>query len=202
MAALALLWLMFAGPFWQDKQPADWTDIELAQIFADSPWAASVNSPSRSTPAPPVQVYIASAKPMVAAEKEREKRLKARRKAGDPEREDPLGEEYRLWLEDNLTSQIVLAIRLNPNAQLSQEAEVRHLEDESFIQVGRKKFKMTGHFPPTPMDPYLRLAFPRPDTVDEKTTLTFSFYAPGLPLPFREVQFRVKDLAVNGKPEF
>jgi hypothetical protein len=202
MAALALLWLMFAGPFWQEKKPVDWTDIEVSQLFAESPWAATVGPPSRNAAAPSVQVYIATAGPMLAAEKERERRLKARRKPGEPEKDDPLAEEYRLWLEDNLASQVVLAIRLNPNAQLSQESEVRHLEEESFMQVGKKKFKMTGHFPPTPTDPYLRLAFPRPDMVDEKTALTFSFYAPGLPLPFREVQFRVKDLMVNGKAEF
>jgi len=191
---------MFAGPFWQEKMPADWTDIELSQIFVDSPWAQTVGANSRSAPVPAAQVYIATAGPMAAAELERAKRIKARRKAGQEEKEDPLAEEYQLWLEDNRTTQIVIAIHMASNARLSEEAEVKHMEEDSYMQVGRKKIKMTGHFPPTSRDPYLRMAFPRQAMGDEKT-LTFSIYIPGLPLPFREFQFRLKDLMVNGKLE-
>jgi hypothetical protein len=68
------------------------------------------------------------------------------------------------------------------------------------MQVGKNKFKMTGHFPPTKSDPYLHMAFPRPEIGDEKT-LTFSIYVPGLPIPFREVLFRLKDMVRNGKLE-
>ena len=195
------LFLMFAGPFWQEKMPADWTDVELSQLFANSPWAQVVGAPSRSAPAPPVQVFLATATPMVEAEKERAKRLKARKKAGEEEKEDPLAEEYQAWLEDNRATQIIVAIRMGSNLKMSDEAEVKHMEEDSFLQVGRKKVKMTGHFPPTSRDPYLRMAFPRTPLADEKT-LTFALYIPGLPLPFREVQFRLKDLLLNGKPEF
>jgi hypothetical protein len=194
------LFLMFAGPFWQEKMPADWTDVELSQFFVDSPWAQMVSVPSRSAPAPAIQVYLATAPLMAEAEKERDKRVKARRKAGQEEKEDPLAEEYQAWLEDNRATQIVIAIRMASNPKLSDEAEVKHMEEDSFLQVGRKKIKMTGHFPPTSRDPYLRLAFPRQPLGEEKT-LTFALYIPGLPLPFREVQFRVKDLLVNGKLE-
>jgi hypothetical protein len=86
------------------------------------------------------------------------------------------------------------------NLKLSDESEVKHMEEDSFLQVGRKKVKMTGHFPPTSRDPYLRMAFPR-QALGEEKTVTFALYIPGLPLPFREVQFRLKDLVVNGKPE-
>jgi hypothetical protein len=192
---------MFAGPFWQEKMPADWTDIEVSQIFVDSPWAQTVSAPTRSAPAPAIQVYLATAPAMEAAEKERAKRVKARRKAGEEEKEDPLEEEYRAWLEDNRATQIVIAIRMASNLKMSDEAEVKHMEEESFLQVGRKKVKMTGHFPPTSRDPYLRMAFPRQPLGDEKN-LTFSLYIPGLPLPFREVQFKVRDLMVNGKMEW
>jgi hypothetical protein len=191
---------MFAGPFWQEKMPADWTDVELSQFFVDSPWAQMASPPSRSAPAPTIQVHLATAPLMVEAEKEREKRLKARRKAGEEEKEDPLAEEYQAWLEDNRTTQIVIAIHMASNLKLSDETEVKHMEEDSFLQVGRKKVKMTGHFPPTSRDPYLRMAFPRQLLGDEKT-VTFALYIPGLPLPFREVQFRIKDLMVNGKPE-
>jgi hypothetical protein len=200
MPWVALLFLMFAGPFWQEKMPADWTDLELSQFFADSPWTQMVGPPSRSAPAPTIQVHLATAPLMVEAEKEREKRVKARRKAGEEEKEDPLAEEYQAWLEDNRTTQIVIAIRMASNLKLSDESEVKHMEEDSFLQVGRKKVKMTGHFPPTSRDPYLRMAFPR-QALGEEKTVTFALYIPGLPLPFREVQFRLKDLVVNGKPE-
>ena len=92
--------------------PADWTDVELSQFLADSPWAQTVSAPSRSAPAPAIQVYLATAPLMVEAEKEREKRLKARRKSREEEKEDPLAEEYQAWLEDNRATQIVIAIRM------------------------------------------------------------------------------------------
>jgi hypothetical protein len=199
MNIFALLLFAFAGPFWQEKPADQWTDIELAQFFVDSPWAQNV-PPPRAPNAPPIQVYIATASPVVAAEKERDRRLKLRHKPGEPEKEDPLADEYRLWLEDNRASQIVLAVRMGATTALSQEAEVRHMEEESTMQIGHKKVKLTGHFPPTATDRYLRFAFPRQEAGDEKT-VTFSVYVPGLPLPFREIQFRLKDLAVNGKPE-
>ena len=197
---IPLFFWLLVNPFWLEKPAADWTDIELSEFFVDSPWAQTVGGPARSTNARPVQVYLATAAPAVAAEKEREKRAKLRRKPGEPEKEDPLAEEYRVWLEDNLQSQVVIAIRIPMNPDLSKESEVRHMEEDSYMQVGRKKVKMSGHFPPSPSDPYLRMAFPRQPVGDEKT-ITFSLYIPGLPLPFREVQFHPKDMLVNGKPE-
>jgi hypothetical protein len=200
MPYFALLFFMFASPFWQEKMPADWTDVELSEFFVDSPWAQASTPTRTSAPGVPVQVYLATGDLVVAAEKEHAKRVKARRKPGT-EKEDPLAEEYQVWLEDNRATQIVLAIRIAANPKLSEQGEVKHMEDDSFMQVGRgKKVKMTGHFPPTPQDPYLRLAFPREPLGDEKT-VTFGLYVPGLPLPFREVQFKLKDLMVNGKPE-
>jgi hypothetical protein len=199
MPYIAFLFLMFAASFWQEKTPADWTDVELSEFFVDSPWAQASAATRTSAPGVPVQVYIATADIVVEAEKEHAKRIKARRKPGT-EKEDPLAEEYQAWLEDNRATQIVLAIRIGANPKLSDQTEIKHMEDDSFIQVGRRKLKMTGHFPPSSQDPYLRMAFPREPLGDEKT-VTFGLYVPGLPLPFREVQFKLKDLMVNGRPE-
>ena len=66
--------------------------------------------------------------------------------------------------------------------------------------VGRKKYKMTGHFPPSAGDPYLRIAFPREVTAADKS-VNFELYVPGVGIPFRSVEFRVKDMTVKGKLE-
>jgi hypothetical protein len=199
MLCVPCLLLMFASPFWVDKMPKEWTDIELSQIFVESPWSQPLSAPARSAvPSPSVPMYLATAAPMAEAEKERARRLKVRRKG--QEDEDPLEEDYRAWLEDNHVTQVVVAIRLGLNPKLSDAAEMKHMEDECYMQVGHKKVKMTGHFPPTTRDPYLRIAFARQPLEDEKV-VTFVIYVPGLPIPVREVQFKVKDLMVNGKPE-
>lgn len=190
MTFLALL-LLFAAPFWQTKRPADWTEEELAQMFTNSPWAQALTAQS-SADAPPVSAYLATAGPMQQAERERDRRR--RKKVSDP-----MAEEYRAWLEENRATQIVLAVAMN-GAGLSDAREARRMEEECVMRVGRKKLKMTGHFPPSPGDPYLRLAFPRQVTASDKT-VTFELYLPGIALPFRIAEFKVKDLTVNGSLE-
>jgi hypothetical protein len=190
MIWLAVLWL-FAGPFWESKAPSDWTQDELVQIFTDSPWAQPLTGPPN---APPIPAYIASAGPMEQAERERERRMK--KKPGN----DPLAEEYRVWLEDNRATQIVLAIPVADFKAFANAGDTRRMEDESIMRVGRKKIKMTGHFPPSASDPYLRLAFPREVTASDKTVI-FELYVPGIPIPFRSVEFRVKDMILRGKLE-
>jgi hypothetical protein len=64
--------------------------------------------------------------------------------------------------------------------------------------IGRKSFKMIGHFPPSEMDPVLRLIFPREAEATDKTVV-FRLYLPGMPFPNREVEFRVKDLLYHEK---
>jgi hypothetical protein len=59
---------------------------------------------------------------------------------------------------------------------------------------------MTGHFPPTAGDRFLRLAFPREVQATDKTVV-FDLYLPGVPNPYREAEFQVKDMLVNGKLE-
>lgn len=190
MIFLALL-LLFAAPFWETKAPADWSEDELKQLFTDSPWAQPLTGPSN---APPVAAYLATAAPMEQAERERARRMK---KKPAP---DALAQEYRLWLEDNRATQIVLAVPIADANALSDSRETSRMEQECVMHAGRKKIKMSGHFPPSPGDPYLRLAFPREVTAADKT-VTFDLYVPGIAIPFRNVEFRVKDMLVNGKLE-
>ncbi len=179
---LALFLAMMAAPFWESKAPADWTDRELQQMLMDSPWAQMLTS-SGVVAEPPVQVYLATAAPIQQAEHELELREKRRRPPGASAVEDPLAEEYRVWFEDNHSAQIVLAIRINNNKAFSDEKETRRMEEESVMRVGRKKFKMTGHFPPAARDPYLRMAFPREADLTAKS-ISFDLYLPGVPMPF------------------
>ena len=154
--------------------------------------------------APVLQVYLATAGPIDAAERERELRAKrraaAQKRPENPPAEDSLAAEYRVWLEDNHSTQIVLAIRIDNNRGFSDEKETRQMEEDSVMRVGRKRFKMTGHFPPSAGDPYLRLAFPRQVTLADKS-VAFDLYLPGVAIPFRTVEFKVKDMVVRGRLE-
>lgn len=199
MIVLFAALLLFAGPFWTAKPPSEWSDQEIAQLMSDSPWAQTVAGPGRSGGSAAVQVYIATAGPIRQAEKEMSRRAELRRKPGVEPVDDPLAREYRDWLEDNRTSQIILAIRVGRQDAFSNEAEVTRMEKESVMRIGRKKVQMTGHFPPYSGDPYLRLAFPRQSGLSGK--LSFELYLPGVPAPYRTVDFDLKDMVVGGKPE-
>jgi hypothetical protein len=191
---LFMLLLFFAAPFWQAKAPADWDEEELAQMFTNSPWAQALVGPSN---APPLSAYFATADPMAKAELERDRRHKLKRPDAAP---DLLAEEYRAWYAENHATQIVVAIPIPRTRAFDDAEETRHMEEECVMHVGRRKFKITGHFPPTPGDPFLRLAFPR-EVKDTDKTVSFDLYLPGVPIPFRSVEFRVKDMILNGKLE-
>ena len=146
-----------------------------------------------------MEVFLATAGPIQLAEKERERRT------GSPQAwtgaaGKPGGTEYRLWMEDNRATQIVVAVRIQNNKGFLDEREVRRMEDECVMRVGKKKIKMTGSFPPSETDPYLRLAFPRQVELSDKT-LSFDLYLPGVPSPFRSAEFALKDMLVAGKLE-
>ena len=197
--------LLAAVPFWEGKPPTDWSDQELQALLTDSPWAQVVSGPG--TAAPAVQVFLATASPMEQAERESERRAKLRAKPGagakespEPEAEDSAAAEYREWLEQNRATHVVLAIRIPRSNAFSDEREVRRLEDESLMHIGRRKFKLSGHFPPSAGDPVLRLAFPREVQLSDKS-VSFDLYLPGVAVPYRVVEFRVKDLLVRGKVE-
>lgn len=198
IAAIFSFVLLFARPYWETKPPAQWSEAELTALLTNSPWAQVMDSPSKAVPAPGVQAYLATASPMIAAEKEAERRAKLHRKPGPEPEDNPLAGEYREWLEQNRATQIVLAVRIDSNRGFSDEKEVERMEDESVMRVGKRKIKMTGHFPPYEGDPYLRLAFPREVNLSDKT-LSFDLYLPGVPVPFRNAEFKLKDMLVDGK---
>jgi hypothetical protein len=197
MRLLAML-LMLSASFWETKAPADWTDNELIQLFTDSPWAQMGQAAVKDSHGSPVQIYLATAGPMRLGEKEKERRYL--RKGNRPSVESPMDTEYRLWLEDNMATQIVVAVRIPRTKDFDDAAQTKRMEDDSVMRVGRKKYKMTGNFPPTEHDTYLRIAFPREVQASDKT-VTFELYVPGATPPYRTVEFKVKDMMVNGKLE-
>jgi len=151
-----------------------------------------------------VRVFFATAPIMEQAERERLRRAQLKsppKNANAPVPEpDPLAEEYREWLEANRASQIVVALSIPNLTVFSDEREVRRMEEESYLQVGRKKIKMTGHFAPSSGDPYLRLAFPREVRPSDKS-IVLQLYLPGIAIPYRQAEFFVKEMIVNGKLE-
>lgn len=197
---LGLWLLLLASPFWEAKPPQQWDDRELLQMLTDSPWAQQVEGGVKVSAGLPVLVYIASAGPIEEAERERERRASLRRSGNAGSEPDPFTEEYRLWLKDNRATQIVVAVYIPNTAAFSDEREVRQMEAESVMHVGRKKIKMSGHFPPSANDPYLRLAFPRQVQLSDKS-IVLDLYLPGVSIPYREAQFALKDMVVRGKLE-
>lgn len=196
---LSLLMLfLFADPYWVSKPPAEWTDAQLRALLTNSPWAQAVEGPGANSP--PVEVFLATAAPIRLAEKENDRRVQARRRPGPALPESPAITEYRLWMEDNRATQIVVAVAIQNNKGFLDEREVRRMEDECVMRVGKKKIKMTGSFPPSEADPFLRLAFPRQVELSDKT-LYFDLYLPGVPAPFRTAEFTLKDMVVAGKLE-
>lgn len=195
MKWLAVLFL-FAAPFWEAKAPADWTEPELLQLLTDSPWAQMMDAPGKGGSSA-VQIFLATAYPIDQAERQRELRFKKKRPNAPA---DNLDEEYKAWLSENRASQIVIGIQVNLPQALSDQQETHRMEEECVMRVGRKRFKMSGYFPPSPGDPYLRLAFPREVTSSDKI-LTFDLYLPGVPIPFRKAEFTLKDMLWKGKLE-
>jgi hypothetical protein len=183
---------LLAAPFWETKPPREWTEQELRLLTEDSPWA-QVAEPAREGVAPGVQLYLATATPLREAEAEI-----ARRRKISP---DLLREEYEAFLREEGTKSIVLAVYAPDLASFAEGDAVRHIQNESALKIGRKRLKMTGHFPPTASDPYLRIVFPRPETADAKA-LSFEIYVPGIPSPYRQAEFRLKDLVYKGKPDY
>jgi hypothetical protein len=191
MRALFLL-AMAAAPFWEAKPPREWSEEELRKLTEDSPWA-QIAVPTRGAEAPGVQVYLATAQPIRDAEAE----FTRRRKIPN----DLLREEYEQFLRDDNRKSLVLAIFLPEATALAQGEESQRMQEESVLRSGRKRIKITEHFPPTKSDPYLRLVFPRV-RVDGRKALEFELYVPGVPAPYRQVEFRTRDLVFRGKAEY
>jgi hypothetical protein len=180
---LAALFFL-APPFWESKPPERWTDREIDALRHDSPWAQTVG------PDPKVLVYLATAGPMEDAEEEA--RLRTKHTLAEP---DP---DYLDYLRENGEKDFVLAIPEVTRAGLAMPGEERLMEEQTQMVIGRKTFKIIGHFPPTEADPVLRLVFAREAQPTDKSVL-FRLYLPGMPFPERETEFRIKDLMYHGK---
>jgi len=180
---LACVWLaLLAAPFWETKAPGDWTEAQIGMLLHDSPWA------QMAEPAPAVQVYLATAHPVREAEAELARR-----------RGKPLNEEYVDYLAQEGANKLVVAIAYKNLAALADGEEEHRMEEESIMRVGHQKYKMEGHFPPVPSDPFLRLVYPRAATERDKT-ITFELYLPGYG-PYHDAEFRVRDMMYKGKLE-
>jgi hypothetical protein len=176
-------WLaLLAAPFWETKAPVDWTDIQIEKLLHDSPWAQMAD------PGPAVQVYLATAQPIREAEAEWARR-----------RGKPLNDEYVDYLKQEGANKLVVAIAYKNLTALADGEEAHRMEEESIMRVGRQKYKMEGHFPPVPSDPYLRLVYPRAATERDKS-VTFELYLPGYG-PYHEAEFRLRDMTYKGKLE-
>jgi hypothetical protein len=192
------LLLFAAAPFWQEKAPAEWSDIQIAQFLNDSPWAHAAKGAAGKLQGAPVPAYLASSKLAEQVEKERNRRAALRRKQA----EGPLAEEYRFWFEDNRAEHVILAVRVGTPTGFSEEGEIRRMQEESAMRSGNVKVKMSGYFPPNANDPYVRFAFPRNIIQASQKYLGFDLYLPGITTPFRTVEFAVDDLLVDGKPDY
>jgi len=195
MHAVVILCALLAAPFWESKAPRDWTDAELSEMLNSSPWAQAATAEGIIRQ-PGIQTYLSSALPMQEAEAERVRRLKIRNRSYEP----PDTGEYLEFLKRQRDESIVLTISFPDLNQLADAVEAKRMEEECFMKIGRKKYKMTGHFRPAPGDPYLRLVFPRVVGPKDKI-IRFDLYLPGAPDPYRTVEYVVKELVYKGKPE-
>jgi len=183
MIAAVLLLALAATPFWEARQPKDWTEDELRQMLVNSPWARA-------------EVYLASATPMKIAEEE----WRRRHIAKQFDAPEPAEDDYFEFIRNNPGKHIILAVRVDDFNQLLKAEEVREMEKSCVLKSGKQKLKVSGHFPPSSHDPVLRLVFPRPQTLDK--TLKFELYLPGVAGTFRQVEFYLKEMSFQGKPEY
>ncbi len=186
MPALAALLFFLSQPFWETKPPEKWSDREIDMVLHASPWVQTAN------PEPAVLVYFATAAPIEEAEAELRAHSMKPMALPDPD--------YVDYLRDNRENVFILAIPYGKLTGPGNTQEDRRMQTESRMKIGKKTYQILGHFPPTPSDPVLRLAFPREVKSTDKM-VEFQLYVPGVPFPERDVSFYVKDLLVHNKVE-
>jgi hypothetical protein len=181
----------FAQPFWEAKPPEKWTDAEIASLRNTSPWAQQIGQAPNM-----VTVYFATAAPIEEAERELRLRLKKNPVRPVPE----LDPDYLDYLREHHDDSIVVGVTYPTLSGLGNSEESKTMEEGCVMAIGRKEYKIIGHFPPTPSDPVLRLIFPRMVKPTDKTVF-LRLYLGGLKFPEREAEFRVKDMMYQGKLE-
>ena len=190
---IAVFYLMLFAPFWETKEPAEWSAGELGQMFLQSPWSQAAVPISNTGGEEDVPVYIGSALPMRNAEAQRWKRSKM-----EP---DAVADEYRAWIVTNASKYIVLTVETPRSVDFSDGAEVEVMKKETTLRVDRKKYDLAMYFPPSSSDNHLRFAFPR-EVAAKAKKLRFEFYVPSIRGQYREAEFNLKDLTYKGQPEF
>ncbi len=183
--------LMFPnGPFWEALPPGEWTGGQIAALLAESPWVSSQEG---------AHIFLASAKPIREAEIERWTRRQPEDELAAQEYTE--SSEYIEFIRDNADDYIVLAVHIPYPQYLLSPKDTKAMENRCFLVTGGKRHKLVGHFPPTPGDRYLRLVFPR--LIDPSTReFHFRLYVPGVPNPYRRVEFLTENLTYHGHPEW
>jgi len=185
-----VLTLLAQAAFW-NKPATEWSEEQLETLLRDSPWAQPAQGSTRTgLSANSLPTFLASAAPIRAAEAEW-----VRRRVKKPELARAIRSaraEFNDFLDKNQGKVIALAVQCSPEA-LADAQDSRKMEEESFLKVGRRKYKLIGHFPPSPSDPLLRLLFTR-DVDPKAKTLDFEFYLPGGPSPYRMVSYKISEL--------
>lgn len=192
MRSLILILALFSPPFWEAKNPDQWTDQEARNLLDESPWAHHVGIQQ------PILVYLATARPVEEAQQELARRGQVKRKASSQENDGDF--EYAEYLRQHRDSELVLAIAYPAPALMGEEREWRRFKEQTVLKIGKKTYNFVGYFPPTPSDPVLRVVFPRKVETGDKTVV-FRLYLPGLNYPERDAEFNVKDLTYRGKLE-
>ena len=186
MLPLALLFAVAAfgqSSFWDAKPPKDWSEEELGRILANSPWARE-------------EGFLASAKIMQDAEDEWRRRHISKR----TEQPEPAENDYAEFVKNNPGKHVILAVRIEAYNDFLKAEETREMEKSCVLKAGKQKLRLVGHFPPSSADPYLRLVFPRPATVEKN--LRFELYLPGVSKPYRELEFYGKEMTVKGALQY
>src|SRR5262249_42600986 len=140
-----------------------------------------------------VTVFLATALPFEHAEAE----LRLRTKKNPHPMPEP-DSDYVDYLRDHGEENFVLGITYPPMPAFGKPGEDKQMEEETAMVIGRKEYRIAGHFPPTPSDSVLRLIFPRAVKETDKT-IVFRLYLPGLSFPERDAVFTVRDLKYQGK---
>ncbi len=190
MRIFLLALLLQAAPFWETKAPKDWTSAEIELLLTTSPWSSG----SSIVPSPAL-IFLASARPMRDAE---DQLFLRQERKGEVKVDE---EDYHTYITQNPGKHIVVAARVELTADFADAKEVKTMEKECFIRVGKRKIRSVGYFPPTPSDPFLRILFPRV-SLDGLKTLSVGLYLPGVHKPFQDVEFLVKNLTDRGKLEY
>ena len=83
------------------------------------------------------------------------------------------------WWERQGADHIILVARVGNNSAFTSEAEMRHMQQDCALDLGRVKVKMSGYLRPASSDSHLYLVFPRGLGLAD-TILGCEIYWPGV----------------------